>query len=113
MMVLYLKIKASKGNANNTNPRAQTETLKADPVLGDAISRGMAAHNNGLESFPVFAAGILACMAAGVDRRIAGKIASAHLLLRGAFNICYVLLPPSEFPVGVMRTFSWAMSLLA
>mmetsp|Transcript_44961 Transcript_44961/g.90725 ORF Transcript_44961/g.90725 Transcript_44961/m.90725 type:complete len:170 (-) Transcript_44961:135-644(-) len=111
MMTMYLKSKALKGMPNNTNPRAQTEELKKDAKYGDVLARALAAHQNGLESFPVFAAGVLACLAAGVDRAKAGKIAAMHLLSRVAFNFFYFGLGPSD-AVGFMRTASWAASLL-
>mmetsp|Transcript_67767 Transcript_67767/g.201604 ORF Transcript_67767/g.201604 Transcript_67767/m.201604 type:complete len:168 (+) Transcript_67767:79-582(+) len=111
MMTLYLKIKASKGNLDNEDPRKQGEKLKADPTYGGILSRALAAHQNGLESFPVLAAGVVACMATGADKKTAGQLACCHLLSRVAFNIFYVVLPPSP-AVGLARTISWAVSLM-
>eukprot|EP00413_Alexandrium_margalefii_P035774 CAMPEP_0204599512 /NCGR_PEP_ID=MMETSP0661-20131031/54868_1 /ASSEMBLY_ACC=CAM_ASM_000606 /TAXON_ID=109239 /ORGANISM="Alexandrium margalefi, Strain AMGDE01CS-322" /LENGTH=192 /DNA_ID=CAMNT_0051610245 /DNA_START=102 /DNA_END=681 /DNA_ORIENTATION=+ len=112
MVTMYLKFKASKGQIDNNNPRAQSEKVKQDEVYGDIMGRALAAHQNGLESFPVLAAGVLACMAAAVDKAAVGKLACAHLLSRIAFNVCYILLPQSG-AVGVARTVAWAASLLS
>merc|ERR1712107_927006 len=111
MMMSYLKMKASKGKFNNTNPRQQSEEVSKDSTYGDQMTRAMAAHQNGLESFPPLAAGVIACLATGVDKEHAGQIACLHLLSRTVFNIFYQFLPPTE-AVGLGRTVSWAVSLL-
>ncbi|CAK0854186.1 unnamed protein product [Prorocentrum cordatum] len=112
MVMMYLKQKASKHMPNNTNPRGQTEELKKDKEVGETLQRAQAAHQNGLESFPVFAAGVMACFASGADRQTVGKIATAHLLSRAAFNVFYIALPPTD-AVGVCRSLSWIASLLS
>merc|ERR1712137_1495195 len=75
MMMMYLKMKAAKGKLSNTNPRQQSEEVSKDATYGEQMTRAMAAHQNGLESFPPLAAGVLACVATGVDKEYAGQIA--------------------------------------
>eukprot|EP00933_Yihiella_yeosuensis_P082257 TRINITY_DN96068_c0_g1_i1.p1 TRINITY_DN96068_c0_g1~~TRINITY_DN96068_c0_g1_i1.p1 ORF type:complete len:170 (+),score=29.90 TRINITY_DN96068_c0_g1_i1:84-593(+) len=113
MVKLYLTAQAAGGldKVNNNNPRAQFEQLKENKEYGDVITRAQAAHLNGLESFPVFAAGVLACVAVGADKVKAGKLACAHLLSRLGFNIFYIACGKSV-PGGVARSLCWVVSLL-
>eukprot|EP00930_Biecheleria_cincta_P026843 TRINITY_DN18875_c1_g1_i1.p1 TRINITY_DN18875_c1_g1~~TRINITY_DN18875_c1_g1_i1.p1 ORF type:complete len:169 (-),score=31.60 TRINITY_DN18875_c1_g1_i1:179-685(-) len=111
MMCMYIKMKAA-GMPDNKDPRAQTDELKKDPQYGGVLARALAAHQNGLESFPPFAAGVLACLATGADAVKAGQLAAFHLFSRVGFNFFYFGLEPSD-AVGACRTLSWVMSLLS
>ncbi|CAE7233740.1 PKD2L1 [Symbiodinium sp. CCMP2592] len=92
MWRMYLMSKAAGGvdKIKNENPRGQKEEMTKHPVYGEAIVRAEAAHQNGLESFPVFAAGILGATLMGVDKATVGKLASFHLVCRTAFNAIIV-----------------------
>eukprot|EP00442_Polarella_glacialis_P050828 CAMPEP_0115158266 /NCGR_PEP_ID=MMETSP0227-20121206/69486_1 /TAXON_ID=89957 /ORGANISM="Polarella glacialis, Strain CCMP 1383" /LENGTH=164 /DNA_ID=CAMNT_0002569697 /DNA_START=57 /DNA_END=547 /DNA_ORIENTATION=- len=98
-------------NNNNNNPRAQYEELKSDRGYGDDISRAQAAHSNGLESFPVFGVGVVACLAVGADNTLAGKLACAHLISRVGFNIFYMGVS-TNLAGGAARSICWFVSLL-
>mmetsp|Transcript_75994 Transcript_75994/g.122749 ORF Transcript_75994/g.122749 Transcript_75994/m.122749 type:complete len:172 (+) Transcript_75994:101-616(+) len=113
MVKLYWTSKATggPGGINNNNPRAQYEELKSDRGYGDDISRAQAAHSNGLESFPVFGVGVVACLAVGADNTLAGKLACAHLISRVGNNILYMGVS-TNFAGGVARSACWFVSLL-
>ena len=66
---------------------------------------------NGLESFPVFAAGILGATLMGVDKATVGKLASFHLVCRTAFNVLYMGFNTPGPALG--RTLAWFLSLFS
>mmetsp|Transcript_15680 Transcript_15680/g.37224 ORF Transcript_15680/g.37224 Transcript_15680/m.37224 type:complete len:168 (-) Transcript_15680:141-644(-) len=113
MWRMHLTSKAAGGisKIKNENPRAQKEEMTKHPVYGEAIVRAEAAHQNGLESFPVFAAGILGATMMGVDKATVGKLASFHLLCRAAFNVLYMGFNTPGPSNG--RTLAWFLSLLS
>eukprot|EP00929_Paragymnodinium_shiwhaense_P122588 TRINITY_DN9545_c0_g1_i1.p2 TRINITY_DN9545_c0_g1~~TRINITY_DN9545_c0_g1_i1.p2 ORF type:complete len:169 (-),score=47.99 TRINITY_DN9545_c0_g1_i1:151-657(-) len=113
MVKMYLTSQAAGGGSKvkNENPRQQYEAIKEDKTYGDALVRAQAAHQNGLESFPVFAAGVLACVATGADKKLVGKLAAFHLAARAGFNVFYICF---QTPLaGVMRSNAWVASLLS
>mmetsp|Transcript_23724 Transcript_23724/g.53798 ORF Transcript_23724/g.53798 Transcript_23724/m.53798 type:complete len:167 (-) Transcript_23724:91-591(-) len=112
MVKLTLHLTASKGVLNNDNPRAHADQIIAsDKKYGPIMARCNAAHNNGLESFPVFAAGVLACELAGVDKTTVGKLCTFHLLTRVAFNVFYMGF--ADNTAGAARTVVWVLSLVS
>eukprot|EP00928_Gymnodinium_smaydae_P091755 TRINITY_DN75495_c0_g1_i1.p1 TRINITY_DN75495_c0_g1~~TRINITY_DN75495_c0_g1_i1.p1 ORF type:complete len:168 (-),score=35.32 TRINITY_DN75495_c0_g1_i1:88-591(-) len=113
MVKMYVTAKATGDAAKikNENPRAQFDELKFDKTYGDLLQRVQAAHQNGLESFPPFAAGLLAATVAGVDKTTIGKLAAFHLLARTAFNVFYIGFS-TPGPAAV-RSVMWMLSLLS
>merc|ERR1712087_166115 len=108
---VFVTAQASGGKVKNENPRAQFDQLKDNSEYGDLLVRAQAAHQNGLESFPVFAAGLLAAMVAGVDKKTVGKLAAFHLFMRGIFNTAYIgFCTPAA---GLVRSSAWIGSLLS
>merc|ERR1711879_918420 len=106
-MVRMYYIQQATGFIDNANPRKQMESLKDN----DTIFRCQAAHQNGLESFPLFAAGILAALKAGVDKKVMGQVAFFHLVTRVVYNVAYTQFEGQ--PAGVIRTTSWFLGALA
>ena len=78
-----------KGNSyNNENPRAQLSKLLS---TDSSFSRMHAAHLNGLEQFPFFAAAILSGVHAGISAKRLSKIATLWLILRFAYIPMYLV----------------------
>eukprot|EP00429_Kryptoperidinium_foliaceum_P104516 CAMPEP_0176263298 /NCGR_PEP_ID=MMETSP0121_2-20121125/41053_1 /TAXON_ID=160619 /ORGANISM="Kryptoperidinium foliaceum, Strain CCMP 1326" /LENGTH=183 /DNA_ID=CAMNT_0017603289 /DNA_START=29 /DNA_END=581 /DNA_ORIENTATION=- len=94
------------------SPNTQYEEVSKDETYGELIKRAQWTHNNGLESFPVFAAGVIAATVAGVERRIVGKLAAFHLLTRCAYSALYMGGGTSE-QAGYGRAVVWMLSLLS
>lgn len=111
-MVRVLASALSDGVYDNTMPRQQLQDIMSSKDASyEIVQKAQAAHQNGLESFPPFAAGVLAAWFAGVDSATAGKLASLHLLCRAAFNVVYLC--PSKKALGVLRSVLWVASLTA
>lgn len=75
------------GGYNNEDPRAQLQKyLTQDGVF----SRLHGAHMNGLESFPFFAAAVLAGLHCKVDRVRISKMATLWLIIRSFYIPMYI-----------------------
>ena len=72
------------GGYDNNNPRQQ------QAALDSWGQRALAAHNNQLESFPLFAAGILVAVATGVQSNAVGYLAAAYIVARLAYFYLYL-----------------------
>eukprot|EP00927_Polykrikos_kofoidii_P050207 TRINITY_DN44128_c0_g1_i1.p1 TRINITY_DN44128_c0_g1~~TRINITY_DN44128_c0_g1_i1.p1 ORF type:complete len:168 (-),score=24.89 TRINITY_DN44128_c0_g1_i1:67-570(-) len=107
MVRIYGVAKRTGKPIDNTNPRKQVEELMKNG--DDSIIKPQAAHQNGLESFPPFAAGVLAVVATGADAVLAGKLATLHLLSRFGFNLLYMG-TSGEGPATI-RSLMWLVSL--
>jgi uncharacterized MAPEG superfamily protein len=90
--------------AGASYPNAHPRTFQR---TGHASQRAWAAHQNGLESFPVFAAGVLAALHAGVDASVASSLATTHVLARALYTIWYVSVCRSERLGGNIRSGLW------
>ncbi|EAU89409.2 hypothetical protein CC1G_07635 [Coprinopsis cinerea okayama7 len=79
---------------NNLQPRsnvAKTKENKNVPSeVADRIARMEAAHLNGNEAFPLWAAAALAAHVVGLDNRVVNKISLAFIGLRVLFNTVYI-----------------------
>lgn len=76
-----------KAGIDNANPR---ETQRA--VSGTLKGRLLATHHNQAESFPYFAAAVLAANAAGLDEAAQATVAALswmHVSLRVGYWLCY------------------------
>merc|ERR1719223_1342965 len=97
-------------NLDNKNPRAQLDGILSKGT-NSLVSKAQAAHLNGLESFPPFAAGVLAVVATGADHAQAGNLCSLHLLCRAAFNVLYM--GTSGEGAAALRSVMWLLSTTA
>lgn len=89
---------AASGGYDNKNPREQQAKLTGWGA------RAMAAHQNQIESFPLFAAGILVATIAGVDVALAGNIAIVYLVARVIFTYAYIK------DISTFRSMVWIVS---
>jgi len=90
LMILFTKIPvamamAEDGGYDNHHPRAQQARLTG---FG---ARALAAHQNMLEAFPVFASGLLLAMWAEVDPFWTAALALAFVAARVVYTILYLL----------------------
>jgi len=86
---------------NNVSPR----TMK----LGGLALRAQAAHENGFEAFPVFAAAAASSMVCGVRGDTASRYCTAHAALRLLFTLWYILLNKGKGTASV-RSLLWLAS---
>ena len=82
-----LRMIMSKGGYNNVSPRAQVEKLsKSSPLF----ARLHGAHMNTLESWPFFAAGVIAAKSAGVDSDKVSRMATSWCAIRALYILVYM-----------------------
>ena len=87
----------SKGGYDNNNPREQQAALTG---WG---KRALAIHQNQIESFPLFAAGVLVATASGQSAPVIGYLAIAYVLARFAYIFCYLK------DLATLRTLVWSV----
>jgi uncharacterized MAPEG superfamily protein len=89
------------GSYNNARPRdiAQHYEGKA--------KRAHAAHQNGFEAFPLFAAAVLIAEMKGAPRGAVDMLAVGHIVMRFAYVGAYVADKPT------LRSIAWALALFA
>jgi uncharacterized MAPEG superfamily protein len=75
---------AATGGYDNSSPRSQ------QAQLSDWGARALAAHQNQIESFPLFAVGMLVAIISGVDAGTAGNLGIAYLVARVIFLYAYI-----------------------
>lgn len=89
LLILFTKAPVALAQAkegrgyDNRNPRAQQARLTG---FG---ARALAAHQNMIEAFPIFAAGVLLALVAGVHGQWVGILSVAFVVARIAYSICY------------------------
>jgi len=93
--------KQCSGGYNNNNPREQQATLDG---WG---RRALAAHENQIESFPLFAAGVLVATATGIDSGAVRFWAIAYLVARMAYMYCYLK------DVPTLRSVVWGVGFIS
>jgi len=98
---LALAMGREKGGYDNRNPRAQQARLTG---FG---ARALAAHQNMIEAFPVFAAGLLAALWAGAGGLWLHALAIAFLVARVVYTLLYL----GDFPV--LRSLAWTIGFAA
>jgi len=82
---------------DNRNPRVQQSRLTG---FG---ARALAAHQNMIEAFPVFAAGLLLALIAGVHGQWVGILSIAFVAARVVYSICYLA------DIHLLRSLSWGV----
>lgn len=94
------QLKSAKGYDNN-NPREQQEALEG---WG---KRALAAHQNQIESFPLFAAGILIAAATGTISNIIDYLAIAYIVARILYIGCYLK------NISTLRSIVWTVGFIS
>ncbi|HLT40581.1 MAG TPA: MAPEG family protein [Enhygromyxa sp.] len=107
VMLIYIpRIFVARGQAqqpegyDNANPRAQQAKL-----TGQA-ARAQAAHNNAIEAFAPFAAGVLACKIGGVDADEIALLSIAFVGLRTIYLVMYLK------NLATIRSVVWSLGFL-
>lgn len=95
------KAQNAAGGYNNVNPREQQNALEG---WGQ---RALAAHQNQIESFPLFAAGVIVASSFGADECTAAILALVYCVARVAFLICYLK------DISTLRSIVWIASYFA
>jgi len=89
------------GRYDNRNPRAQQARLTG---FG---ARALAAHQNTIEAFPVFAAGLLAALWAVGDAPMVTTLAVTFVVARIAYAACYWA------DIHLLRSLTWGVGFFA
>jgi uncharacterized MAPEG superfamily protein len=90
-----------KGGYDNRHPRAQQTAL-----IG-AGARGMAAHQNTIEAFPMFAAGVIVAQMFAAGSMIAGILAVLFIVSRVVYIGLYIA------NMASMRSLVWSVGYLS
>ena len=89
-----LVIRADAHAFENVNPRSGATTAAYKKLLGPRDfarwERCKAANLNGYESFPLFAAAVLAGLHAGLPARVMDGFGLGVVALRGVYNVLYI-----------------------
>lgn len=99
---------------DNINPRV---SLQKHLDARGLISRLHAAHQNSMESFLFFAAGVIAAsqvMVSKEERNLIGSVASLYLFARIAYLFLYAVLdnPKTQQTLSISRTVAWFISTM-
>ena len=86
---------------DNNNPREQQASLNG---MG---KRALAAHQNQMESFPIFAAGILVATATGMVSSAIDYLAITYIVARVAYIFYYLKDRPT------LRTLVWSVGFIS
>ena len=90
-----------EGSYDNSDPRAQQARLTG---WG---RRAKAAHENQIESFPLFAAGVLVATVAAPRADIVGWLALAHVVARVAYLFLYLA------DLAAVRSLVWTVGFFS
>lgn len=90
-----------QGGYDNRHPRAQQASLTG------AGARGLAAHQNTIEAFPLFAAGVLVAEVHAPGSGVAGVLAALFIVSR----ILYIGLYVGN--IATVRSLVWAVGYLS
>jgi uncharacterized MAPEG superfamily protein len=90
---------AGRHEFDNANPRDPTFYTTGFRM------RSLAAHQNGLEAFPLFAAAVLLAEFRGVPQHVVDGLALAFVGIRVVYAICYIGNRPS------LRSLVWTLAL--
>lgn len=99
---------------DNANPRGETyaQSLKKNLSKEDfgKFERARAAHVNGYENFPLFAAAVICGNMAKLDPGTLNTMTGLFLVLRTVYNVAYVRTTTQQW--SILRTGVWASSVL-
>ncbi len=91
----------SPGGYDNVHPRQQQARLSG---FG---ARSIGAHNNAIEGFPIFAAGVIIAHIGSGDAFWAASLSIAYIVIRVAYTALYLA------GFSFLRTAAWTLGLLA
>ncbi|RDI85359.1 hypothetical protein Vi05172_g4825 [Venturia inaequalis] len=94
-----------KGRHNMSDPK----TIRAPPNIIARAQRADAAHQNGLESFPLFAVATGAALWAGVEGEEVLWLQGVYLGLRLVYNIIFII--GGNNAIALLRTIVWGGSV--
>ncbi|KAL9128739.1 MAG: hypothetical protein Q9217_002646 [Psora testacea] len=105
-------IRANNGKFDNANPRGEKFATSLRKTLPNKtltlFERAKAAHQNGLESLPLFAAAVICANIANVDTETLNTICAAFLILRAVYIPIYLNITNHTYAWA--RTGVWAAS---
>lgn len=90
-----------QGKYDNNQPRVQEATLTG---FGH---RALAAHENTMEAFPLFAAGIIVALVAQADQTSIDTLAITFIIARLLYLLCYLS------DIAWLRSLVWGVGHLA
>jgi uncharacterized MAPEG superfamily protein len=93
--------KAAGGAYDNHDPRSRAAAYEG------LARRAHAAHLNGFEAFPLFAAAVLVAELKGGSRGMVDALAVAFVLARVGYIACYALDKPT------LRSIVWSLGLFS
>ena len=88
------------GRYDNHHPRAQQARLTGSGA------RALAAHQNAIEAFPLFAAGVLAALWAGADATLVNSLCLVFIAARVLYTLCY------WYDLDKLRSLIWGVGLI-
>jgi uncharacterized MAPEG superfamily protein len=91
----------SEGGYDNNNPREQQDKLTG---FG---RRALASHQNSIEAFPLFAAGVLLALWAQAPMETVNMLCLAFVVSRVAYTVFYLL------DVATLRSLVWAVGFVS
>lgn len=104
-------IKKATGKWNNVSPRSSEwaaaiqRMVPKDTYL--KFERAEAAHKNGMENFPIFAAALILGTVAKLPNKKLNGLAAAYLALRFLYNLVYIHIQ------GVKRSYIRSLTFMA
>lgn len=107
LMIMFSKIPVgiaqgrSEGGYDNNNPRDQQAQLSG---FGQ---RALAAHQNTIEAFPLFAAGVVLALWAEAPMETVNMLCIAFAVSRVAYVICYLL------DIATVRSLIWFVGFVS
>lgn len=88
-----------EGGYDNRHPREQ------HALLDGFGKRALATHQNTIEAFPMFAAGLLAALWAEANIEIIEYLCVTFVLARLIYSLCYL------FDVHILRSIAWTAGI--
>eukprot|EP00466_Bigelowiella_natans_P000943 jgi/Bigna1/88436/estExt_fgenesh1_pg.C_320025 len=95
------------GGLDNTDPRGMAAKAKKKKSFFSRLSSYLlGAHYNTLESFMVYAVGVILCTVTEVDKDIFQKICHLYVITRVAFCVAYAaqIIPLLSVPISLVRS---------
>ncbi|KAJ3543078.1 hypothetical protein NMY22_g3273 [Coprinellus aureogranulatus] len=100
---------------DNLQPRSNLSKVAAkngvDDKLKDRVAKADAAHQNGLESFPLWSISVLVANYAGLAPRSINNTALVYLGSRTLYN--YVYIKQNKRWHGTVRSFVWLVGVVS
>ena len=90
-----------EGGYDNNNPRQQQKNLQG---FGQ---RALASHQNTLEAFPLFAAGVLLALIAEAPIAMVNNLCLAFVVARVAYSVCYLM------DIATLRSVAWGVGFVS